>query len=83
MVKTIDIEYCGGQGYGAPSLRLKKSLQEAFGNIIINCHAASTTTGKIEVAWIDNGQKEIVWSKNKIDTESNHPNIVSNLKTCQ
>ncbi len=64
-------------------MRLKKSLQDAFGNIAINCHAASTTTGKIEVAWIEDGQKQIVWSKNKIDTENKHPDIINNLKTCQ
>jgi len=26
MVKSIDIEYCGGWGYGGPANRLKKSI---------------------------------------------------------
>jgi hypothetical protein len=52
MVKTIDIEYCATEGLGAPALRLKKALAEAFAGIEINCHTASGTTGKIEVAWL-------------------------------
>ena len=33
MVRVIDIEYCGGWGYGGPALRLKKVLQEAFPDV--------------------------------------------------
>ena len=68
MVKTIDIEYCGGWGYGGPANRLKKYIAESFPNATINCHSASGMTSKIEVAWIDGGQKNIIWSKGKADT---------------
>lgn len=83
MVKVIDIEYCGGWGYGGPALRLKKSLQAAFPNHEINTHSAHGLTGKIEVAWIEGGNKKIVWSKGKADTESKHETIIDNLKSAQ
>lgn len=69
MPKIIDIEYCGAWGYGGPALRLKKSLAEAFPEYEINCHSADGVTSKIEVSWIDGGNKAIVWSKGKADTE--------------
>lgn len=83
MVKTIDIEYCGAWGYGGPANRLKKSIAEAFPNVNINCHSAKGTTSKIEVAWIDEGQKNIIWSKGKADTENNHQEIINILKSKQ
>jgi hypothetical protein len=46
-------------------------------------HSADGTTGKIEVAWIDNGKKSIVWSKGKADTENGHNTVVNNLKEAQ
>ena len=55
MVKTIDIEYCGGWGYGGPANRLKKSIADSFPDVTINCHSAKGMTSKIEVAWIDGG----------------------------
>ena len=72
MPKAIDIEYCGAWGYGGPALRLKKRLTEAYPDVEINCHSANAKTSKIEVAWIENGNKNIVWSKNKADTENSH-----------
>lgn len=83
MVKAIDIEYCGGWGYGGPATRLKKSLEAAFPGVEIKMHSADGTTGKIEVAWIDNGKKSIVWSKGKADTENGHNTVVNNLKEAQ
>ena len=68
---------------GAPALRLKKALAEAFAGTTIDCHAATSTTSKIEVAWVENGSKNIVWSKNKTDTENGHAVITQNLKTAQ
>ena len=65
MSKVIDIEYCGSWGYGGPALRLKKALQEAFPDVEINNHSASSKTGKIEVAWIDGGNKKIIWANGK------------------
>jgi hypothetical protein len=62
---------------------LKKSLQNAFPNTEINTHSASGLTGKIEVAWIEGGNKIIIWSKGKADTESHHEQIVDNLKQAQ
>ena len=35
------------------------------------------------MAWIDNGDKSVVWSRNKGDTEANHKTIVANLKSAQ
>ena len=83
MPKIIDIEYCGGWGYGGPALRLKKKILESYPDIEINCHSASTMTSKIEVAWIDNGNKNIVWSKGRADTENGHDQIIANLKESQ
>lgn len=72
MSKVIDIEYCGGWGYGGPAMRLKKSLTEAYPDVEINCHSAKDLTSKIEVAWIEGGNKQIVWSKGRADTENGH-----------
>lgn len=33
MTKTINIEYCGGWGFGGPALRVKKAIQEAFPDV--------------------------------------------------
>ena len=68
MSKVIDIEYCGGWGYGGPALRLKKALAVKFPDVEINNHSAKGLTGKVEVAWIKDGQKQIIWSKGKADT---------------
>ena len=68
MVKTIDIEYCGGWGYGGPAKRLSEAIKKSLPDVTINCHSASGMTSKIEVAWIDGGQKNIIWSKGKADT---------------
>lgn len=83
MTKVIDIEYCGGWGYGGPANRLKKALSEAFPNVTINCHSANGMTSRVEVAWIDGGNKQIIWSKGKNETESGHANIIAALKGSQ
>ena len=80
MVKTIDIEYCGGWGYGGPATRLKKAIEAAIPGAPINLHSAKGMTSKIEVAWIDGGNKQIVWSKGKADTENGHAEIIAILK---
>ena len=61
-------------------MRLKNSLAKAFPDAKIATHSAGGKTGKIEVAWIESGQKKIVWSKGKADTENNHAAIAANLK---
>ena len=68
MSKSIDIEYCGAWGYGGPSLRLKKALQESFPDVEINSHSAGKVTGKIDVAWIIDGKKNVIWSNGKAET---------------
>ena len=80
MGKKIDIEYCGGWGYGGPAMRLKKAIQAAFPDVEIDCHSASGMTSKIEVSWIDGANKQIIWSKGKADTENGHVAIIANLK---
>lgn len=62
-------------------MRLKKAIQAAFPNVEIDCHSANGMTSKIEVSWIDNGNKRIIWSKGKADTESGHNAIIANLKS--
>ena len=37
-------------------------------------------TSKIEVAVIDGGNKNMVWSKGKAETENNHATIIAQLK---
>jgi|JI61114BRNA_FD_contig_61_2605615_length_299_multi_2_in_0_out_0_1 hypothetical protein len=39
-------------------------------------------TQKVEVSWIIDGKKVMIWSKGKADTESGHAEIVANLKSC-
>ena len=83
MSKSIQIEYCGESGCGAPALKLKKSVQEAFPGVMIENVEASEETNRIEVAWVDSGNKYVVWSNGKADTEKNHPKIVDGLKLGQ
>ena len=79
MAKEIDIEYCGGWGYGGPANRLKTAIAAKFPDVKINCHSAKGMTSKIEVAWIENGQKTIVWSKGKAETENGHAQVIAAL----
>ena len=44
---------------------------------------ASTATNRIDVAWNKGGNRHVVWSNNKTDTENNHPTIIENLKVIQ
>jgi hypothetical protein len=37
-------------------------------------------TSRIDVAVIDNGNKKMIWSKGKAETENNHATIISDLK---
>lgn len=64
-------------------MRLKNSLQKALPGVEINSHSANGMTSKIEVAWIENGQKKIIWSKGKQDTEGSHEEIIKLLKSSQ
>ena len=68
MPKVIDIEFCAEWGYGAEAQRLNKTLADTFPDVQIDHHSANGVTNKIEVAWIDNGNKNIVWSKTKEET---------------
>jgi hypothetical protein len=61
-------------------MKLKKSLRIAFPFIEIYLHSASKLTKKIEVAWIEGGNKNIIWSKGKAETEAGHPEIIERLK---
>lgn len=83
MSNKIDIEYCGGWGYGGPALKLKKAIAAKFPDVEINNHSAKGTTGKIEVGWIINGQKKIVWSDGRAKTEESHNAIIDLLKNSQ
>lgn len=65
MVKAIDIEYCGSWGYGGAADRLKKELHKVFPDVEIICHAFHGKSQKIEVSWIEEGHKHVVWSKSK------------------
>jgi hypothetical protein len=49
----------------------------------INCHPAGGMTRKVEVAWIQGGNKTIVWGENKSKTESGHAEIMAKLKSAQ
>ncbi len=64
----IYIEYCGGWGYGAPALRLKKSLLAAYPDVEIDCQSSEGMTQKVEVFWIEGNNKRLIWSKGKADT---------------
>ena len=80
MSKVLDIEYCGGWGYGGSAMRLKQALAERFPGVEVNCHSASSRTRKIEVAWIIDGKKNIVWSKDREETNEEHAKIYKLLK---
>ena len=84
MVKHIDIEYCGAWGYGGPATRLKKEVEAAFAGVQVSCHSAGKSTSVITVSWIDdNGNKKVLWSKGRADTENSHKEIVQLLKDNQ
>lgn len=72
MSQKIDIEYCGAWGYGGPALRLKKYVQAHFPDKTIDCHSANGATSKIEVGWVKEGNKNLVWSDGKAQTEKAH-----------
>lgn len=83
MVRTIDIEYCGGWGYGGPANRVKAAIASAFPDAQISCHSAGSMTRLIEVAWVEDGKKKIIWSKGKADTdnEKGYGEIIALLKS--
>lgn len=68
MVKVIDIEYCGGWGFGGPAQRLQKALKQAYPDLEVNIHSANGRTSLIEVAILDGDKKQMIWSKGKADT---------------
>jgi selT/selW/selH-like putative selenoprotein len=80
MAKILDIEYCGAWGYGPSATQLKKALAAVFPEVEINCHSAGSSTSKIEVAWISEGQKKMVWSDSKKATNDNHAKIIELVK---
>lgn len=79
MSNKIDIEFCGGWGYGGPANNLKKAIAAKFPGVEINNHSAKGMTSKIEVGWMVNGQKKIIWSEGKQKTEQNHNTIIDLL----
>jgi len=46
-----------------------KSIQTAFPDVEIDCHAAYFRTGLIEVSWINGDKKKKVWSKGRSETD--------------
>ena len=70
MPKVIQIEYCGGWGYGWRAARVRDLLQQNFPTTKIN-YFSLMATGKIEVFWVKDGKKEIVWSGGRQDTQKN------------
>lgn len=81
MVKHIDIEYCGGWGYGGPANRVKNAIQAAFPDLKIVTHSANGMTSKIDVAWIeDSGNKTLVWTGGKAAAEGGHAQIIALIK---
>lgn len=80
MSKMIEIEYCPETGLGGPALKLRKAVEQAFPGVEIEHKEAGSATSRIEVAWNVGGNRNIVWSNNKTDTEKNHATIVENLR---
>lgn len=76
----ILIEYCGGWGYRGPANKLKESINQAYPTAEIECVSAGQKTSKIEVFWIDGGNKTPVWSNGRAQTDSGHQEIVQALK---
>jgi hypothetical protein len=72
MTKKIEIEYCGAWGWGGIANNLKSALQKAFAGVEVDCHSAGQKTSLVQVAWINNGHKNVVWSKGRQDTEKGH-----------
>ena len=80
MSKKIEIEYCEQSGLGGPALDLRKSIRSAFPGVEVEPKAVNSGSNRIEVAWNNSGNRNIVWSNNKTDTEGSHPTIVENLR---
>ncbi len=76
----VVIEYCGGWGFRGPANNLKQSIVQAYPNVEIESVSAGQKTSKIEVFWIDGGNKQAVWTNGRAQTDSNHQQIVDSLK---
>ena len=61
MPKNIQIEFCSGWGYALAAGKLKNLLHQEFPSTSINFKPAKGKTGKIEVSWIKDNKKDIVW----------------------
>lgn len=83
MAKKIEIEYCGGWGWGGTATRLKKAVQQAFAGVDIDCHSANGWTGKVVVSWVDGANKKHVWDGGRDATDSGHATVINALKSTQ
>jgi selT/selW/selH-like putative selenoprotein len=80
MSKTIEIEFCGENGLGGSALTLKNKILEAFPGVAIERNEASSSTNRIEVYCVG-GNRQLVWSNGKADTDKSHATIISNIKS--
>ena len=71
MPNTIKIEYCGGWGYGWIASRVRNLLLQSFPDATMDFKSARGITGKVEVSWIKDGKKEVVWSGGRQETAQN------------
>jgi hypothetical protein len=46
-----------------------------FPHYEITCERINQITGKIEVYWVKNNEKKLVWSDTKQNTQNNHAKI--------
>lgn len=47
-----------------------------FPTIKINSHTADDETGRVEVFIVENGKKDMIWSKGRKETDQGHKEIV-------
>ena len=80
MPNTIFIEFWGGWGYGNVAYALKRYIQESFPNAQVECKSAGRITRKIEVSWVAEGNKQVVWSKGRYEAANEQQEIVKALQ---
>lgn len=60
---------------------LRKTIEENVDDVEVSTRPEyGGGFAKIEVSWVVDGNKEVVWSKNRGETNSNHLTIVDLLK---
>ena len=62
MSKYIEVEYYADWAFATRAIRIGNILEENFSQLSISYKSSEDLYNKIEVSWIKDGVKEVVWS---------------------